>query len=774
MTPAMCYAIIMLGLMKNKTDQLRARFEAELAAFKSSLEREAKLPESVAHFVKLVELLVWADKNEQRIVDFFIENNLLQYFVILCEKNAQKSNHREIDIALIKLFSFLLLNVSSQELTNLIYSHRVFNNFIRFPFDVEDDEVVVFYVNFAKSVAQRFGAFPLQIFYNRRYLDFPLFTTISKFFSYRDNLVRATTFNTLFTMLKTTEKTRVAELLREFPYNLFFVGFTHYLNERLQLDAAPEVEFNAWHEEAMTLIEYLIEFVGTAQPEFKAMVVNCFFSYTLLPLLAAARDSFSALPGLLLLLDGVQQCELHAQVVDLFLSSYLPRGLLDDLPKLPNLDQVFSPSAHVMKSSFVSAHMLRVYEHFFGTEAEPGSCPALDVTLSSINSGLSDLSPQHLEYFLNVSRGTGVAALMGMDHAVSDAPLDAPLAVLSRQRTQENTILLSVVTLLGAQKQPSLGGLVLLNALLDAARDYTQLKAFCSPAVIARLQLLLALFIRNRASRLALYELFTLLGEMARRVPEVTPSVFEVVVECLRPVFQFFFDYNLSRGLSRLCLLLEEELGYARRPLRVDEARLFGLSFNLLTPTAREKEIYSTLPGDEQGVLRSNVSVFVGSVRVLEKLSAGAPLAFTSMYDEFYAQFPALEHKPDHVYDLGEAELFPIEIKVKEKEATVRKQCHLQLADVNLLIVTNLEDEGRRGNVLINIKYKFFRAERNEKTNIMLNFYTKINGLLLFFPSAEERQRVYGLLKEAQRRVCLQELKLFSSKLQTLKERLQF
>ena len=194
----------MLGLMKRKSERLSGSFDTALSSFRRSLENDEKPRVSIEHFVKVVELLVWADKNDQRIVDFFIENNLLQHFTLLLERSAQRESRRESCITLIKLFSFLLINVKSPELTNFVYSHRVFNNFIKFPFNAFDEEIVVFYVNFLKSVAQKFEAFPLQIFYNRRHLDFPLYTQVTKFFAHPDSLVRATTFNTLLTLLKGT------------------------------------------------------------------------------------------------------------------------------------------------------------------------------------------------------------------------------------------------------------------------------------------------------------------------------------------------------------------------------------------------------------------------------------------------------------------------------------------------------------------------------------------------------------------------------------------
>lgn len=192
----------MLTLLRSKVERVGDRFDGALQDFKHSLDREERVGASIDHFVKIVEMLVWADKNDQRIVDFFMENNLLQYFILLLERAGARDARREHCVALIKLFSFLLLNVKSSELLNLIYSHRVFNGFIKFPFDAFDEEVVVFYVSFLKSVAQKFDSFPLQIFYNRRNLDFPLYTQVTRFFAHPDSLVRATTFNTLLTILK--------------------------------------------------------------------------------------------------------------------------------------------------------------------------------------------------------------------------------------------------------------------------------------------------------------------------------------------------------------------------------------------------------------------------------------------------------------------------------------------------------------------------------------------------------------------------------------------
>lgn len=186
---------------QSKIAEMQAKFSNDFAGLEQDFSEKKGVAEAVEYLTSLVEIFIWAEKNDMTIVDFFIENNLMKYFPELLIKNAKQKYSRENVVTLIKNFSFLLLNLKSPELVNFVFSSQSFTQFLNFRFDFRDDEIIFFYVNFIKSISQRFDSFPLQIFYNPRNLDMPLFSNITRFMNHSDSLVRATAFNVVLTLL---------------------------------------------------------------------------------------------------------------------------------------------------------------------------------------------------------------------------------------------------------------------------------------------------------------------------------------------------------------------------------------------------------------------------------------------------------------------------------------------------------------------------------------------------------------------------------------------
>ena len=150
-----------------KREEMAQALVERTAQLKSQLERPGSVDENVQLLVKIVDAFIWGQKNDCFFSDFFIEQNLIACFLALLQQNALAKGSRENMVALIKAYSFFLLNIKDIEITNYVFSHANFNPFLTFAFDFRDEEVVFYFVNFVKSIAQRFEGFPFQIFYNK-------------------------------------------------------------------------------------------------------------------------------------------------------------------------------------------------------------------------------------------------------------------------------------------------------------------------------------------------------------------------------------------------------------------------------------------------------------------------------------------------------------------------------------------------------------------------------------------------------------------------------
>lgn len=74
-----------------------------------------------------------------------------------------------VQIEILKSYSYLLINLKSNEFTNYVYSQSEFNEILKFPFNFENDDIEFYFINFAKSIMMRFHLYPFEIFYNQVY-----------------------------------------------------------------------------------------------------------------------------------------------------------------------------------------------------------------------------------------------------------------------------------------------------------------------------------------------------------------------------------------------------------------------------------------------------------------------------------------------------------------------------------------------------------------------------------------------------------------------------
>ena len=151
----------------DKKSENMETFAKHYQTFKSKDVSQKALVKKTEDFEKLVELFIWGEKNDHVFADPFMESNILGQFMILLKEASKVPTNKGLVLTLIRSYSFLVTNIKRHEMVSYVFSHPAFNNFIKFPFDFRDDEIVFYYINFIKSLSQRFDSFPLQIFYNQ-------------------------------------------------------------------------------------------------------------------------------------------------------------------------------------------------------------------------------------------------------------------------------------------------------------------------------------------------------------------------------------------------------------------------------------------------------------------------------------------------------------------------------------------------------------------------------------------------------------------------------
>jgi hypothetical protein len=98
----------------------------------------------------------------------------------------------------------------------------------------------------------------------------------------------------------------------------------------------------------------------------------------------------------------------------------------------------------------------------------------------------------------------------------------------------------------------------------------------------------------------------------------------------------------------------------------------------------------------------------------------------------------------------------------------------LFLSEANILIVQKVANQEKWADVLVNLKYKYFKAKIAEEGKMQINIFKQHKNLIIYFEKDGDMGRVFELINENKTAVLLRELSLFSDKLhyvRTLMER---
>eukprot|EP00824_Muranothrix_gubernata_P018003 TRINITY_DN36867_c0_g1_i1.p1 TRINITY_DN36867_c0_g1~~TRINITY_DN36867_c0_g1_i1.p1 ORF type:complete len:843 (+),score=178.10 TRINITY_DN36867_c0_g1_i1:123-2651(+) len=132
------------------------------------------------------ELIIWGEQNGKNYFDFFLEKNILGYFLKIL---GQKTN-KQVKVQLIQTLSILIQNITSETSVYYLLSNNHINDLIVHKFDFSDEEVLAYYISFLKTLSLKLNINTVQFFFNERANDFPLYTEAIKFFNHEEPMIR--------------------------------------------------------------------------------------------------------------------------------------------------------------------------------------------------------------------------------------------------------------------------------------------------------------------------------------------------------------------------------------------------------------------------------------------------------------------------------------------------------------------------------------------------------------------------------------------------------
>ena len=134
----------------------------------------------------IAEILIWGDQNDSSVFDFFLERNMLSFFL----KYMNQKCGSYVCVQLLQTLNILFENIQNETSIYYLLSNNHVNSIIVHRFDFSEEEVMAYYISFLKTLSFRLNKHTIHFFYNDHTNDFPLYTEAIKFFNHSESMVR--------------------------------------------------------------------------------------------------------------------------------------------------------------------------------------------------------------------------------------------------------------------------------------------------------------------------------------------------------------------------------------------------------------------------------------------------------------------------------------------------------------------------------------------------------------------------------------------------------
>ncbi|XP_013118308.1 protein CLEC16A homolog [Stomoxys calcitrans] len=136
----------------------------------------------------IAEILIWGDQNDSSVFDFFLEKNMLSYFLQIMRQKSGGSSF--VCVQLLQTLNILFENIRNEMCVYYLLSNNHVNSIIVHKFDFSDEDVMGYYILFLKTLSLKLNSHTIHFFYNEHTNDFPLYTEAIKFFNHPESMVR--------------------------------------------------------------------------------------------------------------------------------------------------------------------------------------------------------------------------------------------------------------------------------------------------------------------------------------------------------------------------------------------------------------------------------------------------------------------------------------------------------------------------------------------------------------------------------------------------------
>ncbi|XP_065319828.1 uncharacterized protein LOC135927638 isoform X2 [Gordionus sp. m RMFG-2023] len=134
------------------------------------------------------ELLIWGDQNDPSLFDFFLEKNMLLFFISFAKQDLMGGKY--LSVQLLQTLNILFENIRSDTSLYYLLSNNHINTLIQHNFDFTQEEIVGYYISFLKTLSMKLNQHTIHFFINEHSNEFPLYAEAIKFYKSTEPMVR--------------------------------------------------------------------------------------------------------------------------------------------------------------------------------------------------------------------------------------------------------------------------------------------------------------------------------------------------------------------------------------------------------------------------------------------------------------------------------------------------------------------------------------------------------------------------------------------------------
>ncbi|CAH0723250.1 unnamed protein product, partial [Brenthis ino] len=203
----------------------------------------------------IAEILIWGDQNDSSVFDFFLEKNMLSYFLKIMRQKCGGSSY--VCVQLLQTLNILFENIRNETSLYYLLSNNHVNSIIVHKFDISDEEVMAYYISFLKTLSLKLNNHTIHFFYNEHTKDFPLYTEAIKFFNHSESMVRIAV-RTLTLNVYRVQDASMLRFIRDRTAAPYFSNLVWFIGKHiLELDAC--VRNDADHQSQQKLDDLVAE-----------------------------------------------------------------------------------------------------------------------------------------------------------------------------------------------------------------------------------------------------------------------------------------------------------------------------------------------------------------------------------------------------------------------------------------------------------------------------------------------------------------------------------